>query len=133
MSLHCMVRTIMLNKRGHRSEFRNQSPECSHYLIASLLCLGLFQQGLSLKNLLWSSRMPSTVDTRKSVPLGLFHTPIYMQLAVHLHHKKESLAEVLRVMGTQMPEWVNAALLPSIAWIVPASGQMQPRCVGWQG
>lgn len=39
--------------------------------------------------------MLSTVDTSKSAPLGLFHTPIYMQLAVHLHHKKESLAEVL--------------------------------------
>lgn len=42
-------------------------------------------------------------------------------------------------MGTQsgclrpMPEWVNAALLASIAWIVPAGGQMQPRCVGLQG
>lgn len=36
-------------------------------------------------------------------------------------------------MRTQMPERVNAALLPSIAWIVPAGGQMQPRCAGWQG
>lgn len=39
--------------------------------------------------------MLSAVDTSKSVPLGLFHTPIYMQLAVYLHHKKESPAEVL--------------------------------------
>lgn len=77
--------------------------------------------------------MLSAVDTSKSMPLGLFHTPIYMQLAVHLHHKKESPAEVLRVMRTQKPERVNAALLPSMAWIVPAGGQMQPRCVGWQG
>lgn len=64
--------------------------------------------------------MLSTVDTSKSVPLGLFHTPIYMQLAVHLHHKKERLAEELRVMGTQMSEWVNAALLPSIAVDCPS-------------
>lgn len=42
----------MLNKRGHGSEFRHQSPGCPHYLIVSLLCFGLFQWGLWEKSAL---------------------------------------------------------------------------------
>lgn len=117
----------MLNKRGHKSEFRHQSPGCPPYLIVSLLCFGPFQWGLSMKNLLQRSQTLSTVDTSKSVPLGLFNIQVYPKLIVYLHHKMEVLVQILSHGSGSM-----LALLPSVTWVLAAGGQMQPRCVGWQ-
>lgn len=121
--MYYTVRTIMLKNRGHRNEFRHQSPECpiTYLLTCSILdcfnvvCPGKICSRGAKHYALWIQA--SQCHLASFIPQFIYNSQcIYITKRRFLHTYSECVSGSVQ------------ALLPNVTWVLSDISQMQPRC-----